>query len=95
MRRNVEPARDLLDPKNDCVFKRLFVRAPLLLVALINAVRHAERPIRAVHIRNMPMKTSATAHSRASAPSVTPSPTVTRRGARLWRKASWKAKPPS
>ena len=47
-----EPARDLLDPKNDYVFKRLFVRAPRLLVALINAVRHAEPPIRAVHIRN-------------------------------------------
>jgi hypothetical protein len=45
---NAKPARDLLDPKNDYVFKRLFVRAPRLLVALINAVRHAEPPIRAV-----------------------------------------------
>ena len=49
---NAEPALDLLDPKNDYVFKRLFVRAPRLLVALINAVRHAEAPIRAVRIRN-------------------------------------------
>jgi len=39
---NAKPARDLLDPKNDYVFKRLFVRAPRLLVALINAVRHTD-----------------------------------------------------
>lgn len=44
---------DLLDPKNDYVFKRLFVRAPELLVALINAVRAGEGPpIARVVIRN-------------------------------------------
>ncbi|MBK5969582.1 hypothetical protein CCR91_12595 [Thiorhodovibrio winogradskyi] len=41
--RPVDTSPDLLDPKNDYVFKRLFVRAPELLVALINAVR-PERP---------------------------------------------------
>ena len=30
---------DLLDPTNDYVFKRLFVEAPELLVALINDLR--------------------------------------------------------
>ena len=43
---------DLLDPKNDYVFKRLFVRRPALLVPLINAVRVGEPPIQAVEIRN-------------------------------------------
>ena len=42
----------LLDPKNDYVFKRLFVRRPELLVPLINAVRVGEPPIREVDIRN-------------------------------------------
>lgn len=35
------PAIDLLDPKHDYVFKRLFGEAPALLVALINDLRHA------------------------------------------------------
>jgi len=30
---------NLLDPKNDFVFKKLFAEAPGLLAALINAVR--------------------------------------------------------
>ncbi|EIC22303.1 conserved hypothetical protein, putative transposase or invertase [Thiorhodovibrio frisius] len=48
-----DTAPDLLDPKNDYVFKRLFVRAPELLVALINAVRVGEgAPISRVIIRN-------------------------------------------
>jgi predicted transposase/invertase (TIGR01784 family) len=49
----VDTSPDLLDPKNDYVFKRLFVRAPELLVALINAVRVGEgAPIAKVIIRN-------------------------------------------
>ena len=39
IRRAPKATGDLLDPKNDYVFKRLFVRRPQLLVALINAVR--------------------------------------------------------
>ena len=42
----------LLDPKNDFVFKRLFVDAPALLAALINAVRSTEPPIEVVEILN-------------------------------------------
>ena len=36
---------DLLDPKNDFVFKRLFSAAPDLLTDLINVIRHTEPPI--------------------------------------------------
>jgi hypothetical protein len=36
---------DLLDPKNDYVFKRLFADDPALLADLINAVRHRAAPI--------------------------------------------------
>ncbi|MDX5297539.1 MAG: Rpn family recombination-promoting nuclease/putative transposase [Gammaproteobacteria bacterium] len=43
---------ELLDPKNDYVFKRLFADAPGLLVALINAVRYAEPAITAVEVLN-------------------------------------------
>jgi predicted transposase/invertase (TIGR01784 family) len=43
---------DLLDPKNDYVFKRLFADAPGLLVALINAVRDRAPPITAVEVKN-------------------------------------------
>jgi predicted transposase/invertase (TIGR01784 family) len=42
----------LLDPKNDFVFKRLFVDAPALLAALINAVRSTEPPVAVVQILN-------------------------------------------
>ncbi len=35
----------LLDPKNDFVFKTLFIRVPELLPALINAVRVGEQPV--------------------------------------------------
>jgi hypothetical protein len=42
----------LLDPKNDFVFKRLFVGAPKLLAALINAVRSTEPPVEVVEILN-------------------------------------------
>lgn len=43
---------DLLDPKNDFVFKRLFDAAPALLTDLINAIRHPEPPITVVAILN-------------------------------------------
>ena len=43
---------DLLDPKNDYVFKRLFADAPALLVALINAVRRHAAPITHIEVRN-------------------------------------------
>jgi len=42
----------LLDPKNDFVFKRLFVEAPLLLAALINAVRSTEPSVEVIEILN-------------------------------------------
>ena len=42
----------LLDPKNDFVFKKLFVGAPDLLADLINAVRSEEAPIEIVDILN-------------------------------------------
>jgi len=42
----------LLDPKNDFVFKKLFVTCPDLLVDLINAVRSGEDPIEAIDILN-------------------------------------------
>jgi predicted transposase/invertase (TIGR01784 family) len=42
----------LLDPKNDFVFKRLFADAPELLAALINAVRSTEPPVEVVEVLN-------------------------------------------
>ena len=44
--------RDLLDPTNDYVFKRLFVEAPELLVALINDLRPDLPDIASVEILN-------------------------------------------
>ena len=43
-----EPTIELLDPKNDYVFFRLFSEEPELLVDLINAVRSHEPPIASV-----------------------------------------------
>jgi hypothetical protein len=43
---------DLLDPKNDYVFKRLFADAPTLLAALINAVRFRSSPITRIEVKN-------------------------------------------
>jgi predicted transposase/invertase (TIGR01784 family) len=45
-------ADDLLDPKNDYVFKRLFGEDPRLLVALINDLRPDLPEIRAVEVLN-------------------------------------------
>ncbi|WP_295406112.1 Rpn family recombination-promoting nuclease/putative transposase [uncultured Thiocystis sp.] len=45
-------AADLLDPKNDYVFKRIFGEDPALLVALINDLRPDLPEIRAVEILN-------------------------------------------
>ncbi|PKO56419.1 MAG: hypothetical protein CVU28_03030, partial [Betaproteobacteria bacterium HGW-Betaproteobacteria-21] len=42
----------LLDPKNDFVFKRLFVGSPELLADLINAVRTDAPPIEVVEVLN-------------------------------------------
>ncbi|MBV5298108.1 MAG: Rpn family recombination-promoting nuclease/putative transposase, partial [Rhodoferax sp.] len=42
----------LLDPKNDFVFKKLFAGAPVLLAALINAVRSDEPPVTVVEVLN-------------------------------------------
>ncbi|MBB3101887.1 Rpn family recombination-promoting nuclease/putative transposase [Azomonas macrocytogenes] len=42
----------LLDPKNDFVFKRLFADSPELLADLINAVRSDEPPIEIVEVLN-------------------------------------------
>ncbi len=42
----------LLDPKNDFVFKKLFVESLPLLTDLINAIRHPEAPIEVVEILN-------------------------------------------
>ena len=42
----------LLDPKNDFVFKKLFVAAPALLSDLINAIRSDEAPVEVVKILN-------------------------------------------
>ena len=42
----------LLDPKNDFVFKRLFVGSPELLADLINAVRNDAPPIEVVEVLN-------------------------------------------
>jgi hypothetical protein len=43
---------DLLDPKNDYVFKRLFADSPELLAALVNAVLAPAAPIVVVAVRN-------------------------------------------
>lgn len=45
-------ASDLLDPKNDYVFKRLLVDSPALLSALINAVRYDRPPVQVVQVLN-------------------------------------------
>lgn len=45
-------ADTLLDPKNDFVFKKLFVESLPLLSDLINAIRHPESPIEVVAILN-------------------------------------------
>ena len=46
----------LLDPKNDFVFKTLFIRVPELLPALINAVRIGEQPVEILEIINPHIK---------------------------------------
>jgi hypothetical protein len=43
---------DLLDPKNDYVFKRVFGEAPALLVCLINDLRPDLPEIAAVEVLN-------------------------------------------
>lgn len=43
---------DLLDPKNDYVFKRLLADAPDLLASLINAVRFTRPPVEVVQVLN-------------------------------------------
>jgi hypothetical protein len=43
---------DLLDPKNDYVFKRLFADSPDLLAALISAVRCNEPPVEVLQVLN-------------------------------------------
>ena len=43
---------ELLDPKNDFVFKKLFVAKPNLLISLINAVRHDYPPVIKIEIRH-------------------------------------------
>ncbi len=43
-------ATDLLDPRNDYVFKRLFADEPELLIELINAIRYRETPITELQI---------------------------------------------
>jgi hypothetical protein len=43
---------DLLDPKNDYVFKRLFADSPELLAALISAVRCDEPPVEVLQVLN-------------------------------------------
>jgi predicted transposase/invertase (TIGR01784 family) len=43
---------ELLDPKNDFVFKKLFAEAPALLASLINAVRSDEPPIEVIEVTN-------------------------------------------
>jgi len=46
------PAIDLLDPKLDLVFKRLFTQSPELLIDLINAVRSGEPPVEGLEVKN-------------------------------------------
>ena len=43
---------DLLDPKNDYVFKRLFADSPELLAELISAVRKDEPPLEVLEVLN-------------------------------------------
>jgi predicted transposase/invertase (TIGR01784 family) len=43
---------ELLDPKNDFVFKKLFAQAPTLLAELINAVRSTEPPVQVIEVLN-------------------------------------------
>jgi predicted transposase/invertase (TIGR01784 family) len=43
---------DLLDPKNDYVFKRLFASSPELLAALISAVRAGEPAVEVLEVLN-------------------------------------------
>ena len=43
---------ELLDPKNDYVFKRLFADSPELLAALISAVRQGEPPVQVLQVLN-------------------------------------------
>ena len=43
---------DLLDPKNDYVFKRLFADSPELLAELISAVRKDEPPLEVLQVLN-------------------------------------------
>ena len=45
-------AMELLDPKNDYVFKRLFAESPDLLAELISAVRRDEPPVQVVEVMN-------------------------------------------
>lgn len=47
-----QPSLELLDPKNDYVFKRLFGEAPALLVSLINDLRPGVPAIRTLEILN-------------------------------------------
>ena len=42
----------LLDPKNDFVFKKLFAQAPALLAELINAVRSTSPPVQVLEVLN-------------------------------------------
>jgi hypothetical protein len=42
----------LLDPRNDYVFKRIFALSPKLLADLINAVRATEPPIEVIEVLN-------------------------------------------
>jgi predicted transposase/invertase (TIGR01784 family) len=46
------PGMELLDPKNDYVFKRLFADSPELLAALISAVRQGEPPVQVLQVLN-------------------------------------------
>jgi len=50
--RRLPMSNTLLDPKNDFVFKKLFVNAPDLLADLINAVRSDEDPVEVIDILN-------------------------------------------
>ena len=43
---------ELLDPKNDYVFKRLFASSPDLLAALISAVRSGEPAVEVLEVLN-------------------------------------------
>ena len=49
---NFSTKYELLDPKNDFVFKKLFVAKPNLLISLINAVRHDYPPVVKIEIRH-------------------------------------------